>query len=388
MEKSNKISFLIREISGSLGDLPLFFIFIVGLSQFSHLNPLSILFWSGVAHIFAGVIFKIPLPFQPMKAMGLYAMAHGISQAELLTAGIGTGILILTINGAGLFQKLYKIFPEPVIRGIQLGLAFSLLKKAYQLIMLNEPMMGSYVILGILGVIGISLFFRKEHIIVFFVLGIGISILYGRGILSFPVFQFSQSFFETHFSSLTWTESVLTLMILQLPLTVANSIFSPALLIKDYFPQKKIKASHIAASVGLINLLTCPFGGMPACHGAGGLAAQYQFGARSGFSIIFLGVLKILSALFAGTFFLTLAQFFPKNLLGILFIFPAFDLCYRALSMRGMIPAGISLATALSYIGWGPGWSMISGCVVFYGIQYFLTQEKINEISGWFSKTY
>ncbi|MEO0588378.1 MAG: putative sulfate/molybdate transporter, partial [Planctomycetota bacterium] len=36
-----------------------------------------------------------------------------------------------------------------------------------------------------------------------------------------------------------------------------------------------------------------PLGGMPMCHGAGGLAAQHHFGARTGGSVVMLGVLKV-----------------------------------------------------------------------------------------------
>ena len=35
------------------------------------------------------------------------------------------------------------------------------------------------------------------------------------------------------------------------------------------------------------------------CHGSGGLAAQHRFGARSGASIVLLGLLKVLLGLFA-----------------------------------------------------------------------------------------
>lgn len=379
MGKSGSISFWTREIAGSFGDLPLFFIFLVGLSQFSDLNPLSILFWSGIAHILSGLIFKVPLSLQPMKAMGLYAIAHGVSQGELLTAGIGTAVLILVMNFFGLFQKLYDIFPTPVVRGIQLGLAFTLLKKAYELVSSHQPYFHIYGIFLIFAAPLIFLFLKKQHFFIFGVLGVGVAILLGRGVLPFPSLHLSGDFFEIHLASLKWTEAVLTMILIQFPLTIANSIFSPALLIKDYFPEKKLKASQIATSVGLINLFTCPWGGMPACHGAGGIAAQYQFGARTGFSIIFLGSLKVSGALALGGFVFQLAQFFPKILLGILFVFPAFDLCYRALRVDGIFNLFVMLFTCLSYVLWHAGSAMIIGCVVFYIFSQTFIKEKLGE---------
>ena len=96
--KKNKFVFVAREIAGSLGDLPLFFIFFVAFHQYSGLNPLAILFWSGVAHIIVGLVFKAPVPLQPMKAIGLYTIAHPISQGDLLSSGLLLGVLLLAFN--------------------------------------------------------------------------------------------------------------------------------------------------------------------------------------------------------------------------------------------------------------------------------------------------
>jgi len=329
-----KISFLIRELTGALGDLPLFFIFFAGLTQFSDLNPLNILFWSGLAHIVVGIVFRVPLPYQPMKAMGLFAIAHGVSQAELLSAGVGIGLLILAMNSLGLFQKLYDFFPKAVIRGIQLGLALMLCKKAVELVLIDG-----------------SFYF-----------------MFAGGAVDFPSVSWPRDFF--HLASLTWTETVLTLIVIQLPLTMANSIFSPTLLLRDYFPNRKIKASQIAASVGWMNLLTCLFGGMPACHGAGGLAAQYRFGARSGLSVIFLGFLKIVMALFLGGFFMAVARHFPRGLLGLLLLFPAHDLIWRAAAVRGGVERTVVGVTALTMVFWHAGWAMVVGGMLFYMFHY------------------
>lgn len=59
---------------------------------------------------------------------------------------------------------------------------------------------------------------------------------------------------------------------------------------------------------------------MPICHGSGGLAAQYRFGARSGSSIIILGLVKLILGFFVGDGLVPLLQRFPKSLLGIMVI--------------------------------------------------------------------
>ena len=362
MGKFKNPSFYIREIAGSLGDLPLFFIFFVGLTQLCHMNSLSMLFWSGIAHIFVGIIFKIPLSYQPMKALGLYALSHSLSQSEILAAGILSALIILALNFAGLFQKLYDIFPQAIIRGIQLGLAISLSQKAYNLTITNSEGFPIFSLLVVAAFAFLILFNSQWHyLLTLLIFSVGLGFLFSKDLVEIPSLKFSLDLFENHLFSLKWTKAVLTLTLLQIPLTLANSIFSPALLIKDYFPERQIKASDIAWSVGLMNLLTCPFGGMPACHGAGGLAAQYRFGARSGFSIIFLGCLKVFSALFVGTFFLKTAQQFPQALLGLLFIFPAIDLGSRALNQKGKRHHMVLGITCLTYLLWNPGWALVSG---------------------------
>lgn len=297
----------------------------MGLTQSVHLNPLSVLFWSGVVHIVAGCVFKIPLPYQPMKAMGVFAIAHGVSQGEYLLAGFILGILIVVLNTFQWFQKLYDVFPICVVRGIQVGLGISLFKTAIDYI-LSVSSWGPFLSLV-------------------------------------PHVSFSLSFLEFPVQTWTWTSAVFTMIVIQFPLTVANSIFSPALLVQDYFPNQKIPPSKIAWSVGIMNVLLCPFGAMPACHGAGGLAAQYRFGARSGWSIIFLGGLKIIGALCLGSFFLDVATHFPKMLMGIFFLFPAVDLCLRIQQMKNFLNISITVMTAVLYICWSP----IAACALGWG---------------------
>ena len=366
-------SFFASELAGSLGDLPLFFIFFVGLSQFSNLNPLNILFWSGLSHIVVGSVFKVPLPYQPMKAMGLIAIAQGISQTELLSAGVFIGFVILILNALGVFQKFYAFFPEAVVRGIQLGLAFMLLHKAYEMMVEANLTLSPLPILS-LAIIGVLiLYLKKYHSL--WVLGIfGCSLVYMffMGDLTPPPLTFSADFFK--WQQLTWSETVLTLILIQLPLTTANSIFSPALLLQDMFPEKKITVSAIAKSVGIMNLL-CVFGAMPSCHGAGGLSAQYRCGARSGVSIIILGIIKVICALCLGGFFLEVAQNFPRIILAMLFLFPVYDLCVRMIHLRGVKALSTLGVTTFACVTWHVGWAMALGVIVFYLIEFLQKKE-------------
>jgi MFS superfamily sulfate permease-like transporter len=75
-----------------------------------------------------------------------------------------------------------------------------------------------------------------------------------------------------------------------------------------------------------MNLLACPFGAMPLCHGAGGLAGQYRFGARTGASVVMLGAAKMALALILGDCLLAWIAAYPASVLGVLLLFSGLEL--------------------------------------------------------------
>jgi MFS superfamily sulfate permease-like transporter len=101
----------------------------------------------------------------------------------------------------------------------------------------------------------------------------------------------------------------------------------------------------MAVSVGLMNLLSCPFGGMPVCRGSGGLAAQYRFGARSGLSTVMLGSAKLLAGLLFGSAAAAWMLAFPSSVLAVV-----------------LLTAGAALARASSC--WDTKVSLTIACVM------------------------
>lgn len=97
-------------------------------------------------------------------------------------------------------------------------------------------------------------------------------------------------------------------------------------------PPPVLSRKEVCISVGLINLFFCPFGSMPNCHGAGGLAAQHRFGARHGTSVVFLGICKILLAIFFGKSALTLLDAFPVSILGVMLAIAGLELATTGLT--------------------------------------------------------
>lgn len=71
-----------------------------------------------------------------------------------------------------------------------------------------------------------------------------------------------------------WRDGLFELAPAQLPLTLLNSVVAVCVLSADYFPGRGVPPGRMAVSVGAMNLLSVPLGGMPVCHGAGGLAVR------------------------------------------------------------------------------------------------------------------
>lgn len=125
----------------------------------------------------------------------------------------------------------------------------------------------------------------------------------------------------------------------QLPLTTLNSVISVCCLAHTLYPDKRdssleekgrtdavVTRREVSISVGLMNLILCPIGSMPNCHGAGGLAGQHRFGARTGTSVVILGLGKVFLAVFLGGSAMSLLDAFPTAVLSIMIAIAGLEL--------------------------------------------------------------
>ena len=114
--------------------------------------------------------------------------------------------------------------------------------------------------------------------------------------------------------------------------------------------------------MGLMNLVGCWWGAMPVCHGAGGLAGQYRFGARNGVAVVFLGTAKIVLSLLLGTSLVKLLALYPIGLLGVLLLFSGLELAMACRDQSSRTDAFVmltvtcvSLTNSSSALGFGSG---------------------------------
>ena len=106
----------------------------------------------------------------------------------------------------------------------------------------------------------------------------------------------------------------------QLPLTILNAVLAVSLLAGQLFPERKAGTTptKLALSIALMNLISCPLGGMPVCHGSGGLAAHYRCGARTGWSLVILGGGLLVVGLLLGSLAVYWMRVFPLSILAAL----------------------------------------------------------------------
>jgi len=153
----------------------------------------------------------------------------------------------------------------------------------------------------------------------------------------------------------------------QIPLSILNSVIAVCKLSGDLFPDREASAMKVSVSVGVMNFVGCWFGAMPCCHGAGGLAGQYRFGGRSGASVVFLGIGKLLIALVFGNSFGRILGQFPIGILGVLLLFAGIELAMASKDMNSKQESFVMfVCAAVSLTGSSAALGFFVGIVLYF----------------------
>ena len=359
------------EFAGAFGDLGTLIPFVVGYITINKMDPLGILVAFGLFKIFAGLYFRTPFPIQPMKAIGGMAISHPgmITPGMIWGAGIFTGIFWLVMGLTGAITWIEKITTKPVVRGIMLGLGLSFITEG--LVMMKEqPLLA---IGGI--VITFLLLSSKRFPAMLCLLGYGIVMaVIQRPELIQELSHLSMRFRlpELTIGKISWKELLSGFVILgipQAPLTLGNAIIGTVAENNSHFPDRKVTAKTISIDHGVMNLISTSIGGIPMCHGAGGMAGHIRFGARTGGALVILGLIVLLTGLFLSDSVALLFQFFPRSILGIILFFAGLELALviRDIKLKKenlyvlIVTAGIAM--------WNMGVAYLAGLVLYYGIQ-------------------
>jgi MFS superfamily sulfate permease-like transporter len=319
-QKGSK-KFTIRELGGAFGDWGTLIPFIIGYISIVGLKPAGIFLTLGITNIILGIRFNLPLPVQPQKTIGTVAISEKWTSNMVISTGFGTGVIWFLLGFSKKLNKIVQKIPITAVRGIQLGLALILGWAGVVFFSGN-------LLLGLISILIIIVLIKNKPIpsaIILTIMGVLIVIITGTVQLS--DIRLGLPIFSLEFP--TWQNLLLGMVyagIAQLFLTVTNVMIATVVLIKDLFPEREdnIDANNLALNMGTMNLINPFLGGMPLCHGSGGLMAQYAFGARTGGSMIMEGIIElILGFFFSGTLFLLFNEF-PSAILGSMLMYTAF----------------------------------------------------------------
>ncbi|KAL5758119.1 hypothetical protein ACOSP7_020730 [Xanthoceras sorbifolium] len=405
-------STMISEMSGAVGDLGTFIPIVLTLTLVSNLDLSTTLIFTSLYNISTGLLFGLPMPVQPMKSIAAVAVSESphLTPSQIAAAGLSTAATLLLLGATGLMSFFYRFIPLPVVRGVQLSQGLSFAFSAIKYIRYNQDFVASKSTAttprpwlgldGLLIAISAVLFLvlttgsgdysstdiedetnnipltrsrLRLHkrlrllsaipaaLIVFL---LGLLLCFVRDPTIFKDLKFGPS--KIKVLNITWEDwkiGFLRAAIPQIPLSVLNSVIAVCKLSGDLFPDREeLSATKVSISVGVMNFAGCWFGAMPVCHGAGGLAGQYRFGARSGMAVVFLGAGKLVIGLVFGNSFVRILSEFPIGILGVLLLFAGIELAMASRDMNTkeesfvmLVCAAVSLTGSSAALGFGCG---------------------------------
>jgi len=326
------------EWAGAFGDLGTLIPFIVGYVSVVGMDPCGVLFAFGLGMVVSGSYYGTPFPVQPMKAIGAVATAQAgnaaITAQTIGAAGLITGALWLLLGATGFAKRLRAWVSNAVASGIVLGLGVGLMLAAIRM------MSGGWLLAGAALAVTLLLLIRPP------VPAMLLLLVFGAGVALFqdPTLARELRAIEPELRlpgiglpGLSWDVlaiAVLMLALPQLPLTLGNAVIATTRENNRLFPDRPVSERKVMLSTGIMNLGSAVMGGVPMCHGAGGMAGHVRFGARTGGAMIILGSMLLLLAIFFSGSIQTLFRMFPTPILGVI-----------------LFLAGAQLA-------WGPGASL------------------------------
>ncbi len=373
-----RIVFNRNELSGAFGDIGTDFPLVVGMILAAGLDPASVLIVFGAMQVLTGVVYGMPMPVQPLKAIAALVITQKLGGDVLYGGGLAIGLVMLVLVVTGLIGTLARAIPKVVVRSIQFGLGLQLATIALREYLPSSGIVGYG--LALLSCITIVLLLgnRRFPPAPFVILiGVASTLIYGTNVDQI-VHGFGIQFPQLHAPDPQdiWMGFIL-LALPQIPLSLGNSILATRQVTYDLFPQRPITVEKISFTYALMNLINPFLSGLPTCHGAGGMVGHYTFGGRTGGSVVLYGALYLFIGIFLAGSFGAVVQLFPKPVLGIILFFEAVaimrlvrDVAHDTTDFSIVLIGGL-VAASLPY---GYLIALIVGTALFYLSRHRLTR--------------
>jgi predicted benzoate:H+ symporter BenE len=367
--KIKSFEFSARELAGSMGDFGTLFPLAIGYIVVCGLNPAGFLVMMGVANIATGLIYKLPMPIEPMKVLAVVAIAQHWSPSMVYASGFAMGIVWVIFAMTGIMTVIARNTPLSVVRGIQAALGVLLAVQAYKMLATGWT-------LGIVAIAIVVLLRDNRYApaaIVLMALGLIIMMIKGQlQHIATPAFSLPPL---TGFTAGEVWQTMLAAGFAQIPLTATNAVIATASLIKTYWPERSVSEQKLSLNMGIMNSILPFFGGMPLCSGAGGLAGQYYFGARTGGTNILEGIIEISLGLFLAASIAGLFTSFPTAIIGAMMLLVGIQLTRFTRDVgfnKDLLPLGVTLTVSLAA---NMAFGFLAGLAVHYAVQYFTKKD-------------
>lgn len=346
------------DLSGAFADLGTFLPLAIGLLLLGGVDPTGLLVGFGLFALATGLIYRLPIPVQPMKLVAALAIAGGLGAPAIMASGFLLGFALLLLAMSGLIDRLHRVVPRTVTAGLQVALGLHLLMACFDL---AEDSWALGIAAAALLLLLLMSPLRSIGCLLLVVTGIVWTLASGGAAL--PALDLA-----LHLPGLgipSWEafgEAAVTAFWPQLALTLTNAVLLTSVLAAEYFPEKRPAASakRLALSTGLLNLTLAPIGAIPMCHGSGGLAAQYHQGARSGLAPAIFGSACLALGLLAGPLAVDLLLLIPLPVVAVLLGYASLHLlasrqvlhadwtCRAIIAATALVAFGINLAAGLA----------------------------------------
>jgi MFS superfamily sulfate permease-like transporter len=368
-----RIRFDRNELAGAFGDLGTDLPLLIGIIAASNVDSASVLVMFGLMQLFSGLWYGLPMPVQPLKAFAALVIAQKLPGNVIFGGGLAIGLVMLLLSVLGLIDGLARLVPKPVVRGIQLGLALQLASLALKEYVPADGL-GGYLLAAAAFAVTVALLGNRRWPAALVVITLG-----GIYALVFKL-DLASSYAALGFHLPTWhtpnradvLTGALLLALPQVPLSLGNSILATSQVLTDFFPERRITVRQISFTYSLMNLVNPFFGGIPVCHGSGGLVGHHAFGARSGGSVILYGGLFLVLGLFFSQGFAQIVQIFPLPILGVLLLFESLTLAALIRDLTGSrTDLLVALLVGLLCGGLAYGYlvGLVVGTAVYYAMQ-------------------